>query len=212
VKAGPPQLIDIGGMAGPGRKAMAMACTSFCQSPKEQQQPNSRYSFSPLDAVADLRPGDLVQFADAVHQLVALAVGGGGEVGAAHGGGGERDARTDVEADGDGRLAAAVFDVDHAQAVARAERHRRAAEVGQLLHERTRQLAHIEPRQHLAAQRQGRRAEAVLAFGLPRQEVRAVLRAAPEKLPGWAIRDKVMNGVHLENARRARAWQRDSCT
>jgi hypothetical protein len=70
-----------------------------------------------------------------VHQVVALGLRQDAQQGLAHGRRHQGDARADVEAQGDVGAAAARLHVDHAEAVARAQRDGGLRMFGQFFHQ-----------------------------------------------------------------------------
>jgi hypothetical protein len=116
-----------------------------------------------VDARLQLRPCGLVVGLQLGQHGLAFVVAQRGQPGAADRRGGQRQARAHVHAERQRAGAARVFDVDHAEAVACTQRHRRTAERRQVLHQRPCQLAQVQPRQHGAAQRQRGNAQPVAA-------------------------------------------------
>ena len=97
---------------------------------------------------------------------MTLAVAATCQIGPPHRGGGQWNARAHVQAQGQRGLTAAILDINHAQTVADAQRHHGLGAVGQFLHERPCELAHVHACKHGTAQRQNRAAEPVTRIAI----------------------------------------------
>src|SRR5688572_25031158 len=116
-----------------------------------------------LEAVANPRPLGLLHDGPIRGQrLDALVARERGEARATERGRAARHALADLEAQSEERISVADLEENHVDVVARGERHRRLAVVGEALHERASHLAHVEAREIALPQGEHADAERVL--------------------------------------------------
>ena len=137
-----------------------------------------------FDAVAHLGPAAAVMLAQFAQQGGALVGRQRPDIGPAHRGGCNRDPRTDVQLNAE-RHAAALAEIDHAGAVAAADRDRAAGLAHHFLAKRFGQMPNAEIGKRGIAERHGRRRQLILLEPRNRCKVAELGQGVGQPRNGW---------------------------